>query len=44
MQEPHEGLAKGDLKFRLWGDKLRGGFMLVKMKPKTGEPDTGWLF
>ena len=44
MNEPHQGLAKGDLKIRLWGDKLRGGWMLVRMKPKKGEPDTSWLF
>ena len=44
MNEPHEGIAKGDLKIRLWGEKLKGGWMLVRMKPKKGEPDTNWLF
>src|SRR5262245_30452977 len=28
-----EGLAKGDLKFRLHGDRLNGEFVLVRMKP-----------
>jgi DNA ligase D-like protein (predicted 3'-phosphoesterase) len=44
MNEPHEGIAKGDLKIRLWGEKLKGGWMLVKMKPRKGEADTNWLF
>src|SRR5690349_6492947 len=44
MKEPHEGLVKGDLKIRLWGEKLKGGWMLVRMKPKKGEADTNWLF
>ncbi len=44
MNEPHQGLNKGDLKFRLWGEKLKGGWMLVRMKPKKGESDTNWLF
>jgi bifunctional non-homologous end joining protein LigD len=44
MNEPHEGLVKGDLKIRLWGEKLKGGWMLVRMKPKKGEADSNWLF
>ncbi len=44
MNEPHQGLSKGDLKIRLWGEKLKGGWMLVRMKPKKGESDTNWLF
>jgi DNA ligase D-like protein (predicted ligase)/DNA ligase D-like protein (predicted 3'-phosphoesterase) len=44
MNEPHQGLSKGDLKIRLWGEKLKGGWMLVKMKPRKGEADTNWLF
>jgi len=43
MGDPHEGLKSGDFKFRLWGEKLKGGWMLVKLKPKKGEPP-GWLF
>ncbi|MBN9346063.1 MAG: DNA ligase D [Devosia sp.] len=44
MNEPHQGLSKGDLKIRLWGEKLKGGWMLVRMKPRKGEADTNWLF
>ncbi len=44
MNEPHQGLRDGDLKFRLWGEKLKGGWMLVRMKPKKGETGTNWLF
>ncbi|RYE08375.1 MAG: DNA ligase D [Hyphomicrobiales bacterium] len=44
MNEPREGLLKGDLKIRLWGEKLKGGWMLVRMKPKAGEANTNWLF
>ena len=32
-----EGLAKGDLKFVLHGRRLRGKWVLVRMKPKKGE-------
>lgn len=44
MNEPHQGLAKGDFKFRLWGEKLKGGWVLIRMKPKKGESDSNWLF
>ena len=30
--DPDEGLAKGDLKFRLHGDRLKGDYVLVRMK------------
>ena len=32
--DPDEGLAKGDLKFRLHGDRLNGDYVLVRMKPR----------
>ncbi|HKB21755.1 MAG TPA: DNA polymerase ligase N-terminal domain-containing protein [Methyloceanibacter sp.] len=32
-----EGLAKGNLKFRLHGDRLKGDYVLVRMKPRKGE-------
>ncbi|MGB6427759.1 MAG: DNA polymerase ligase N-terminal domain-containing protein, partial [Methyloceanibacter sp.] len=35
--DPDEGLAKGDLKFRLHGDRLKGDWVLVRMKPKPGD-------
>jgi bifunctional non-homologous end joining protein LigD len=37
LGDPDEGLAKGDLKFRLRGDRLNGDFVLVRMKPKPGD-------
>src|SRR3569833_920710 len=44
MNDVHEGLSKGDFKFRLWGEKLKGGWVLIRMKPKKGEADSNWLF
>ena len=37
LSDPDEGLAKGDLKFRLHGDRLNGDYVLVRMKPRKGE-------
>jgi bifunctional non-homologous end joining protein LigD len=34
LNDPDEGLAKGDLKFRLHGDRLNGDYVLVRMKPR----------
>ena len=41
--DPHQGLAKGDLKFNLHGHKLRGRWVLVRMKGKEGEKKSPWL-
>jgi bifunctional non-homologous end joining protein LigD len=41
--DPDAGLAKGDLKFRLHGDRLNGDFVLVRMKPRKGEKRENWL-
>ena len=41
--DPDEGLAKGDLKFRLHGDRLNGDYVLVRMKPRKGEKRENWL-
>ncbi|MBU8537169.1 DNA ligase D [Falsiroseomonas tokyonensis] len=41
-----EDLAKGELKFVLAGERLKGGFVLVRMKPRRGakpEPRHNWL-
>ncbi len=35
--DPGDGLRKGDLKFVLHGGRLRGKWVLVRMKPKKGE-------
>ena len=41
---PAEGLAKGDLKFRLHGDRLHGSWVLVRMrKDRAGGKRTNWL-
>lgn len=34
LDEPHAALAKGDLSFQLSGDKLRGRWHLVRMRPR----------
>lgn len=38
-----EGLIKGELKFLLAGQRLKGQFVLVRLKPKPGEDDKNWL-
>lgn len=38
----HKGLKSGDFKFRLQGKKLRGEFVLVKLK-KADKDDNSWL-
>ena len=41
--DPHAGLARGDFKFVLHGEKLRGLWVLVHMKPRPGEKREMWL-
>jgi bifunctional non-homologous end joining protein LigD len=42
--DPDEGLAKGDLKFRLHGTRLKGDWVLVRMKKdRTGGKRKNWL-
>jgi DNA ligase D-like protein (predicted ligase)/DNA ligase D-like protein (predicted 3'-phosphoesterase) len=43
--DPHEGLARGTLKFELQGKRLRGGFALVRLKPRADRPERteNWL-
>ncbi|WP_419728015.1 DNA ligase D [Lichenicola sp.] len=36
-------LAKGELKFRLDGERLHGGFVLVRLKPRPREKAESWL-
>ena len=43
MGDPEEGYRKGSLKFRLDGEKLGGGWTLVRLKPKEGEHGDNWL-
>ncbi|MDB5450544.1 MAG: ATP-dependent ligase [Phenylobacterium sp.] len=41
--DPHEGLRKGDLKIILDGERLKGGYVLVRMKRRPGEKRDNWL-
>jgi DNA ligase D len=43
MGDPEEDYRKGTLKFRLSGEKLGGGWMLVRLKPKEGDRGDNWL-
>ncbi len=43
MGDPEADYRKGTLKFRLVGEKLGGGWMLVRLKPKDGERGDNWL-
>jgi bifunctional non-homologous end joining protein LigD len=44
-EEPHEALRKGALRFTLHGRRLKGGWALVRMKPRPGERKSkeNWL-
>jgi bifunctional non-homologous end joining protein LigD len=41
--DPAEALATGNLKFILHGQRLRGGWDLVRMKPRPKEKQPQWL-
>ena len=42
--DPHDGLKRGDLKFSLEGERLHGGWVLVRMKnDRMGGKRTNWL-
>jgi bifunctional non-homologous end joining protein LigD len=41
--DPHEGLKKGDLKIILDGERLKGSFVLVRMKRREREKRNNWL-
>jgi len=43
MDDVETSLARGAFKFRLAGEKLRGGWMLARLKPKPGEAQPAWL-
>lgn len=43
LGDPHDGYAKGKLKFFLRGEKLRGGWTLARMGGKAGEGGKNWL-
>ena len=41
--DPHKGLRKGHLSFRLSGKKLHGDWHLVRMRKRPGEKRSNWL-
>jgi bifunctional non-homologous end joining protein LigD len=41
--DPHKGLSKGHLAFRLDGARLKGNWHLVRMRPRRGEKTEPWL-
>jgi bifunctional non-homologous end joining protein LigD len=41
--DAHEALRKGDFKFVLDGERLKGGFVLVRMKRREREKRDNWL-
>ena len=41
--DPREGLRKGDLKVVLDGERLKGSYVLVRMKRREGENRDNWL-
>jgi bifunctional non-homologous end joining protein LigD len=41
--DPHKGLTKGHLAFKLDGARLKGGWHLVRMRPRRGEKTEPWL-
>lgn len=44
LDDPDEGLAKGDLKIRLHGKRLKGDWVLVRMKARKGDRNReNWL-
>ena len=43
-EDPEKGFKKGDLKFTLYGDKLGGSWVLVRMRhDRDGGKRTNWL-
>jgi bifunctional non-homologous end joining protein LigD len=42
-RDPRQGLAEGRLAFRLDGEKLKGAWRLVRMRPRPGEKQESWL-
>ncbi|HRO03524.1 MAG TPA: non-homologous end-joining DNA ligase, partial [Terricaulis sp.] len=43
LLDPDQGMAKGELKFVLAGERLQGEFHMVKIKPREGERGEPWL-
>ncbi len=43
QQDVEQALQKGKLKFQLDGEKLKGGWNLIRMRSKPGEKKENWL-
>jgi bifunctional non-homologous end joining protein LigD len=43
LGDPDEAYQKGDLKFRLFGEKLKGTWVLARMKGRSAEDGKNWL-
>lgn len=43
MDDVQKSLKSGAFKFRLAGEKLKGGWMLARLKPKPGDSKLNWL-
>ncbi len=43
LHDPAEGIASGKLHFRLHGARMRGGWVLVRMRGKKNEKRENWL-
>jgi len=43
LLDPDAGMSKGELKFILAGERLKGEFHMVKIKPREGERGNPWL-
>lgn len=41
--DPEEGLKEGKLSFTLHGERMKGSWALVRMKPRSGEKRENWL-
>ncbi|WP_426958972.1 DNA ligase D [Muricoccus radiodurans] len=41
--DPAEAIERGELKFRLSGARLRGAFVLVRLRPRGRDPAENWL-
>ncbi len=41
--DPREGLEKGEFKFRLEGERLRGGWVLIHTGGRRDRPENQWL-
>ena len=42
-EAPQQAYSKGKLDFTLEGEKLHGGWILTRMRPREGEKRTNWL-